>query len=129
MQELFWFFLGAFVYFLLDKFVSTLKKISYINDIKICAFKLIGFAYEQLVFTTTAKYLTLEQSNMDKEKIKLYKNIDTQAFEQWKRETAMGLKESVPPIYRGVLEVDNWEDIMKALDVHYKKTLNTQPKK
>lgn len=124
MQEIFWFFLGGLVYLLFNKLTMLFNKVKFINDVKIHAFKLIGFAYEQLVFATTAKYIALEESDLDKEKIKIYKNLDERAFEEWKRETTVGLKESVPPIYRGVLEIENWDDIMKALDVHYKKTLS-----
>jgi len=129
MQEIFWFFLGGFVYLLLNKLTTTFNKIKYINDVKIYAFQLIGLAYEQLVFATTTKYIALEESTLDEEKIKLYKNLDEQAFDGWKKETAKGLKESVPPIYRGALEVENWDDIMKALDVHYKNTLRRQRKR
>tara|TARA_R100000152_G_C6777193_1_gene206895 strand:+ start:172 stop:564 length:393 start_codon:yes stop_codon:yes gene_type:complete len=129
MQELFWFFLGGFVYLLLDRLTTIFSKLSYINDIKIHAFKLIGVAYEQLVFATTLKYISIENSDLDIEKTKLYKNLDEQAFEEWKRETTEGLKQSVPSIYRGALEVENWDDIMKALDVHYKKTLRKQRNK
>ena len=123
MQEIFWFFLGGLVYLLLNKLTMLFNKIKYINDIKIYAFQLIGLAYEQLVFATTTKYLALEESTLDKEKIKLYKNLDQEAFNEWKRETTKGLKEAVPPIYRGVLEIENWDDIMKTLDTHYKNTL------
>ena len=107
----------------------TFNKINYINDVKIYAFQLIGLAYEQLVFATTTKYIALEESTFDEEKIKLYKNLDEQAFDGWKKETTKGLKEAVPPIYRGALEVENWDDIMKALDVHYKNTLRHQRKR
>ena len=123
MQELFWFFLGALVYLLLNKLTFVFHKIKYITEVKIYAFQLIGFAYEHLVFSTTAKYVALEQSTIDKEKIKIYKNLDEAAFDGWKKEVAIGLKEAVPPLYRGAVEIENWDDIMNALDVHYKKIL------
>ena len=60
---------------------------------------------------------------MDKEKIKLFKNADEDAFSDWRRGVVMGLKASLPSIYRDALEIDEWNDIMKALDSHYKKVL------
>jgi hypothetical protein len=124
MQELFWFFLGGFVYTVLDKIISFYKKIQFINETKIHSFKLISFAYEQLVFITTAKYISLHQSQIDKEQIKTFKNADETTFQEWKKETAIGLKGALPPIYRKALEVENWDDIMNALDAHYKKVLH-----
>ncbi len=129
MQELFWFFLGAFVYLLLDRTIGLYKKISFINDIKIHAFQLIGFAYEQLVFATATKYLSLEKSGIDPEKIKVYKNIDETAFLEWKKEVVFGLKDAVPPIYKEGLEIENWDDIMKSLETHYKEMLRKKHRK
>jgi hypothetical protein len=123
MQEIFWFFLGGFVYLVLDKINSFFKKAKFVNDVKILAFKLIGVAYEQLIFAMTLKYISLAESNIDEEKIKLYKNTDEAAFLEWKRETVKGLKEALPPTYRGALEVEEWDDIMQVLDNHYKNTL------
>ena len=38
-------------------------------------------------------------------------------------EALKGLKEALPPTYRGALEVEEWDDIMQVLDNHYKNTL------
>jgi hypothetical protein len=128
MQEIFWFFLGAFFYLILDKINSFYKKVKFVNEVKIYAFMLIGFAYEHLVFAMTAKYISLEDSKTDEEKVKLYKNIDEAAFLAWKREAAAGLKNALPPIYKDTLEFENWDDIMTKLDAHHKKTLRGRKK-
>ena len=128
MHEFFWFFLGGFAYLGIDKLNSFYKKVKYINDVKIHAFKLIGFAYEQLVFAMTAKYLSIEDSHINEEKIKILKNTDEAAFLEWKREATLGLKEALPPTYRDALEIENWDDIMEALDNHYKKALRAKRK-
>ena len=60
MEAFFWFFLGAFVYLVISNINSFLQKVKFIDDIKIYSFMLIGYAYEQLVFATTTKYLILE---------------------------------------------------------------------
>ena len=123
MQEIFWFFLGGFVYLVLDKIVSFYKKAKFVHEVRILAFQLIGIAYEQMVFSTTMKYISLENSGLDKEKIKLHKNTEESAFYDWKRGVIIGMKEALPPIYRDALGVDEWNDVMKTLDEHYKKTL------
>ena len=124
MEAFFWFFLGAFVYLVISNINSFLQKVKFIDDIKIYSFMLIGYAYEQLVFATTTKYLILESNpDVDKEKIKLFKNDDESALDEWKKEVAAGLTNSLPPAYRGILEVDAWDDIMKVLDQHYKEVL------
>lgn len=127
MQEFFWFefFLGGFVYFLIDRLTQYQKKIKFVNDIKILSFKLIGYAFQQWVFLTTAKYLFLEHSpDMDKERVKVLKNEDEAELLKWKRETIDGLINSVPPSYRGALEVKTWQDVMNQLEMHYKKVLD-----
>ena len=124
MQEFFWFFLGGAVYLIINKITSFFKKIQFINDVKIHSFGLIGFAFEQLIFATTTKYIILESDpNVDEEKLKLLKNKDEAAFNQWKKNVVVGLRESVPPQYRDALEVENWDDLMNVLDTHYKKVL------
>ena len=124
MQEFFWFFLGGAVYLLINHVTSFFKKIKFINDTKIHSFRLISFAFEQLIFATTTKYIILEADpDVDDEKIKLFKNDDEAAFDQWKKNTMVGLRESLPPYYRDALEVENWDDLMIVLDEHYKKIL------
>ena len=126
MQGLFWFFLGGFVYFVVDQTTSFFKKIKFINDVKIHSFKLIGFAYEQLVMTMTAKYMTFHNDpSLDKEKIKLFKNDDELFFEEWKKGTVRGLKMALPPYYEKALELENWDELMDVLDKHYKGQLRT----
>jgi hypothetical protein len=124
MQGLFWFFLGGMLYYIIDRTTSIYKKVKFINDVKIHSYQLIGYAYEQLVFAMTAKYVMLETSeDIDQEKIKLFRNDDEAVFDNWKKETALGLKNSLPVTYREALELENWDDIMGALDTHYKKAL------
>tara|TARA_R100000008_G_scaffold82465_1_gene66771 strand:+ start:465 stop:860 length:396 start_codon:yes stop_codon:yes gene_type:complete len=124
MQELFWFFLGGVVYYVIDKTISIYKKVKFINDVKIFSYQLIGYAYEQLVFAMTAKYMMLEtSSDFDKEKLKSFRNDDEAVFSNWKKEATLGLKNSLPVTYREALELENWDDIMGALDTHYKKAL------
>ena len=60
MQELFWFFLGGFVYLMVDKSISFYKKVKFLNDIKFLSFNLIGYAYQQWATITAAKYIYLE---------------------------------------------------------------------
>ena len=64
MQELFWFFLGGFVYLAVDKSISFYKKVKFLNDIKALSFKLIGYAYTQWATITAAKYIYF-QNNKD----------------------------------------------------------------
>jgi len=124
MQEFFWFFLGGLFYLIIGNLVSFYKKIQFINDIKIHSFKLIGFAYEHLIFAMAAKYLALETDlEYDEEKIKLFKNNDEAAFEEWKKDTVRGLNKALPPYYEKALEVENWDDLMDTLDKYYKKSL------
>ena len=124
MQELFWFFLGGLFYLIINSVTSFYKKIQFINDVKIHSFKLIGFAYEHLIFAMAAKYIALEEDlDYNAEKIKLIKNHDEAVFEDWKKEVVVGLKQSLPPHYEKALEIENWDDLMSFLDVYYKKSL------
>jgi hypothetical protein len=128
MQAFFWFFLGSFFYLIVSSLISWHKKIKFISDIKIHSFKLIGFAFQQLVFALTAKYLIIEaDSEYDEEKIKLYKNHDEAFFLEWKKNTVVGLQDSLPIYYREALEVENWDDLMNTLDEFYKKALKRKP--
>lgn len=127
MQGFFWFFLGGLVYLVYHSLNSFFYKAKFINETKIHSIKLIGYAYEQLVFSMTAKYISLEQSDISKEKIKLFKNTDEAAFEQWKKEAAEGLRKALPIYYHEALEIENWDDVMNILDIHYKKALRSQP--
>jgi len=126
MQEVFWFFLGGFVYILFNTFFSTYKKIQFINETKVYSFKLIAVAYQHMVFAMATKYVSLENSDTDEEKIKLYKNIDENAFDEWKKEAVTGLKEALPPIYKEGLELDDWNDLMDTLQKHHEKALRAK---
>ena len=119
MQELFWFFLGGFVYLIMDKSISFYKKVRFLNDIKVLSFKLIGYAYQQWVTITAAKYIYLQANEHDEEKIKILKNIDEADMLEWKKEAVKGLNESIPPHYRSALKIDGWETVMSTLEKHY----------
>tara|TARA_Y100000114_G_scaffold155540_1_gene179988 strand:+ start:669 stop:1088 length:420 start_codon:yes stop_codon:yes gene_type:complete len=124
MQEFFWFFLGGFVYLLVDKSITFYKKVSFLNDIKILSFKLIGYAYQQWVTVTAAKYIFLQANEHDKEQIKVLKNIDEADLLEWKKEAVKGLNESVPAHYRSALKIDGWEAVVGALEKHYMDVLD-----
>ena len=119
MQEFFWFFLGGFVYLMMDKSISFYKKVRFLNDIKVLSFKLIGYAYQQWVTVTAAKYIYLEANEYDKEEIKILKNTDEADLLEWKKEAVKGLNESIPPHYRSALKIDGWETVMSTLENHY----------
>ena len=119
MQELFWFFLGGFVYLAVDKSISFYKKVKFLNDIKFLSFKLIGYAYQQWATITAAKYIYLEANEHDKEHIKILKNTDEADMLEWKKEAVKGLNESVPPHYRSALKIDGWESVVGTMEKHY----------
>ena len=119
MQEIFWFFLGGFVYLITDKSISFYKKVKFLNDIKVLSFKLIGYAYQQWVTVTAAKYIYLQANDHDKEQIKILKNTDEADLLEWKKEAVKGLNESVPPHYRSALKIDGWETVIGSLEKHY----------
>tara|TARA_R100000388_G_scaffold87621_1_gene67607 strand:+ start:284 stop:709 length:426 start_codon:yes stop_codon:yes gene_type:complete len=119
MQELFWFFLGGFVYLVMDKSISFYKKVKFLNDVKILSFQLIGYAYQQWVTITAAKYIYLHANEHDKEHIKILKNLDEAELLEWKKEAVKGLNESVPPHYRSALKIDGWESVISTLEKHY----------
>lgn len=124
MQEIFWFFLGGFVYLMVDKAITFYKKVKFIQDIKYLSFKLIGYAYQQWVVLTAAKYIYLESIEHDEEHIKVLKNTDEAELLEWKRDAVRGLNESVPPHYRSALEIDGWDTVMNVLEAHYREVLN-----
>lgn len=125
MQEIFWFFLGGFVYLMLDKLIVAYKKVKFVHEIKILSFQLIGYAFEQWAITIAAKYLLLEgDPDFDKERIKVLKNTDEAEFEQWKKETTKRLINSIPPFYQSALEVKEWSDIMDQLEIYHRRVVN-----
>tara|TARA_R100001126_G_scaffold17355_1_gene8142 strand:+ start:705 stop:1118 length:414 start_codon:yes stop_codon:yes gene_type:complete len=125
MQEFFWFFLGGFVYLIIDRSISFYKKVKFLNDIKVLSFKLIGYAYQQWATITAAKYIYLEANEHDKEHIKILKNTDEADLLEWKKEAVKGLNESVPPHYRSALKIDGWETVMSTLEKHYMEVLES----
>jgi|TARA_B100000282_G_scaffold264872_2_gene215690 hypothetical protein len=120
MQEFFWFFLGGFVYLLVDKSISFYKKVKFLNDIKMLSFMLIGYAYQQWVTVTVAKYIYLEANDHDEQHMKILKNTDEADLLEWKKEAVKGLNESVPAHYRSALKIDGWETVIGALEKHYR---------
>tara|TARA_R100001086_G_C11655124_1_gene208528 strand:+ start:30 stop:449 length:420 start_codon:yes stop_codon:yes gene_type:complete len=119
MQEFFWFFLGGFVYLIVDRATIFYKKVKFLNDIKALSFRLIGYAYQQWVTVTAAKYIYLEANDHDKEQIKVLKNIDETDLLEWKKEAVKGLNESVPTHYRSALKIDGWESVVGTMEKHY----------
>ena len=119
MQEFFWFFLGDFVYLIVDRATIFYKKVKFLNDIKALSFRLIGYAYQQWVTVTAAKYIYLEANDHDKEQIKVLKNIDETDLLEWKKEAVKGLNESVPTHYRSALKIDGWESVVGTMEKHY----------
>ena len=123
MQEIFWFFLGGFVYLMVDRAITFYKKVKFLNDIKYLSFKLISYAYQQCVAITAAKYIYLEMNEHDAEEIKIMKNTDEADLLEWKKEAVKGLNESVPPHYRSALKTNGWESVMSTLENHYRGVL------
>tara|TARA_Y100001938_G_C7966540_1_gene367080 strand:+ start:304 stop:729 length:426 start_codon:yes stop_codon:yes gene_type:complete len=119
MQELFWFFLGGFVCLMMDRSISFYKKVRFLDDIKLLSLMLIGYAYQQWVTITAAKYIYLEANGHDEEHIKVLKNTDEADLLEWKKEAVKGLNESVPPHYRSALKIDGWESVVGILENHY----------
>ena len=119
MQEIFWFFLGGFVYLMIDRVITFYKKVKFLNDIKVLSFKLIGYAYTQWAAITAAKYIYLELNEHDAEEIKIMKNTDEADLLEWKKEAVKSLNESVPPHYRSALKINGWESVMSTLESHY----------
>ena len=124
MQEFFWFFLGGFIYLMVDRSISFYKKVKFLNDIKFLSFKLIGYAYQQWITVTAAKYIYLEANEHDKEHIKILKNTDEADLLEWKKEAVKGLNEAVPAHYRSALKIDGWETVVSALEKNYMNILD-----
>ena len=53
-------------------------------------FQLIYYSYKQLVFSTVSKYILLENSEIDKEEIKVMKNEDSAFILEWKKSVSQG---------------------------------------
>ena len=123
MIEFFWFFLGALVYKILSSLILFGQKGRFINDIKITALVLIGKAYEQLVFAAAIKYKALLKANPNDQQIKTLQNQDEIFLNNWKKETVEIINSSVHPLYKGYLQIDEWDSLIGLLDNYYRKEL------
>tara|TARA_Y100000114_G_scaffold143485_1_gene151087 strand:+ start:740 stop:1159 length:420 start_codon:yes stop_codon:yes gene_type:complete len=123
MQEFFWFFLGGFVYLILDRIGTFNKKVKFLNEVKLLSFMLIGYAYQQWITVTAAKYIYFYANEHDEEHIKIMKNTDEAEMLEWKKEAVACLNESVPPYYRSALKIDGWKTIIDSLEAHYRTVL------
>ena len=131
MQELIWFLLGVAVCSILVRLTLLAHKVYLLSHFKYYAFQLIYYSYQQLVFSTVSKYLLLENSDMDKEEIKVMKNEDSAFILEWKRDVVRGLKEQLPKHLQPALKYDNWDGVlnqladgyMQAIDKNFQKEL------
>ena len=119
MQELIWFLLGVAVCSILVRLTLLAHKVYLLSHFKYYAFQLIYYSYQQLVFSTVSKYLLLENSDMDKEEIKVMKNEDSAFILEWKRDVIKGLKEQLPRHLRPALKYDNWDGVLNQLASGY----------
>ena len=120
MSEFFWFILGAAVYKIAATIIDIDRKGEFIRDTKITALLLIGKAYEQLVYTTSLKYKTILENNLDEEKIKLLENEDEIFLEEWKRKAISNLSTAIPPMYKSYYDIKDWTTLINLLDTYYK---------
>jgi len=131
MQELIWFLLGMVVCSILVRLTLLVHKVYLLSHFKYYAFQLIYYSYQQLVFSTVSKYLLLENSDMDKEEIKVMKNEDSAFILEWKRDVVRGLKEQLPKHLQPALKYDSWDGVldqladgyMEAIDKNFQKEL------
>ena len=115
MQELIWFLLGVAVCSIFVRLTLLVHKIYLLSQFKYYAFQLIYYSYKQLVFSTVSKYILLENSDTDKEEIKVMKNEDSAFILEWKQSVAFGLKEKIPMSLRPALKYENWDEIINQL--------------
>ena len=115
MQELVWFLLGVLVCLIFVRLTLIMHKAYLLSRFKHYAFQLIYYSYKQLVFSTVSKYILLENSDVDKESIKVMKNEDSAFILEWKKSVTKGLKEKIPPTLQPVLKYDNWDEILNQL--------------
>tara|TARA_R100001224_G_C3989113_1_gene138583 strand:- start:15 stop:434 length:420 start_codon:yes stop_codon:yes gene_type:complete len=115
MQEFIWFLLGVAVCSIFVRLTILAHKIYLLSNFKYYAFQLIYYSYKQLVFSTVSKYLLLENSDIDKEDIKIMKNEDSAFILEWKKSVVKGLKEEIPMSLRPALEYESWDEIVNQL--------------
>lgn len=126
MVEFFWFLLGVVVCQLFSKFLNLRDKALFLRDIKFLAFQLIGTALKDLLAVRKTKYIFLKNNGADKEKMKIHYNEDEAFLKEWKKKVIFNLNSAVPPIYREVLDVKTWDDILNNLDIYYKRMVDNQ---
>ena len=115
MQELIWFLLGVAVCSIFVRLTLLFHKIYLLSHFKYYAFQLIYYSYKQLVFSTVSKYILLENSEIDKEEIKVMKNEDSAFILEWKKSVSQGLKDKIPLTLRPALKYENWDEIINQL--------------
>ena len=137
MQELIWFLLGVAVCSIFVRLTLLYQKIYLLSQFKYYAFQLIYYSYKQLVFSTVSKYILLENSDVDKEEIKIMKNEDNAFILEWKKSVAKGLKNKIPSYLRPALKYENWDGVInqlaseftRAIDKDFEKELERIEKK
>ena len=120
MWEFFWFFLGAFFYKFLAFVLSVANKGQFVNDIKFLAIQLLGQAAMELATVRTLRNKMFKKNeSMTKEDLKRIELEDEDFFRKWKKSAVKKLNESVPPLYKPYVNVEDWEEISQLLiDCH-----------
>ena len=124
MQELIWFLLGVAVCSIFVRLTLLYQKIYLLSQFKYYAFQLIYYSYKQLVFSTVSKYILLENSDVDKEEIKIMKNEDNAFILEWKKSVAKGLKNKIPSYLRPALKYENWDGVINQLTSEFTRAID-----
>ena len=83
------------------------------------ALKLLGTAVEDIAYIRQLKHQTVEKYG-DSEHLKVIKNTDDHVFKSWKRTAVQNFKSNFPNAYHKNININNWDEAMKALDKIYK---------
>ncbi len=137
MQESIWFLLGVAVCLIFVRLTLLSHKAYLLAHFKYYTFQLIYYSYKQLVFSTVSKYILLENSDVDKEDIKIMKNQDSAFILEWKNSVARGLKNKIPLYLRPALKYQDWDGVInqlaneftRAIDKDFQKELERIEKK
>jgi hypothetical protein len=78
---------------------------------------------DDLALIKKMKYKILEESEEDKEKIKLFKIADEQVMEAWKTVAISKFALIWPKKYGGVVDFETWEDAINSVNQHYKEEI------
>ena len=124
MQELIWFLLGVAVCSIFVRLTLLYQKIYLLSQFKYYAFQLIYYSYKQLVFSTVSKYILLENSDVDKEEIKIMKNEDNAFILEWKKSVAKGLKNKIPSYLHPALKYENWDGVINQLTSEFTRAID-----